>query len=141
MTDVATEVGRDDPLALAEQALLVVLSDPVRGELLASAAAETARRSDDPGAACVAYRALGIAARDRDDLGGAELHLRRALRIARRHQLSASGGQALAALDSVQFLKGQAAAALDTAERAAGILTGNDLAVLRSHQGTMLLWM
>lgn len=141
MTDVATDVRPDDPLALAEQALLVVLSDPVRGELLASAAVETARRTDHPAAASLAHRALGIAARDRDDLGTAELHLRRALRIAGRHQLRASGGQALAALASVQFLKGQAAAALDTAERAGGILTGNDLAVLRSHQGTMLLWM
>ena len=64
-----------------------------------------------------------------------------ALRIASRHHLGPPAGGALAALASVQFLKGQAAVALDTADRAAGMLTGNDLAVLRSHQATMLLWM
>jgi tetratricopeptide (TPR) repeat protein len=141
MTGGAGAVEPEDPLALAERALLVVLSDPVRGALLASEAMETARRKNHPAAASVALRALGIAARDRDDLGSAEVHLRRALRIARRHQLRVSGARTLAALASVQFLKGQAAVAFSTADRAAGVLTGNDLAVLRSHQGTMLLWM
>jgi CHAT domain-containing protein/tetratricopeptide (TPR) repeat protein len=140
MTDAVTGAG-ERPLALAEQALVVVLSDPDHGERLATRALEDARRVRDPVAASLAQRAIGIAAREQDDLGRAERHLRAALRIASRHHLGPAAGGALAALASVQFLKGQAAVALATADRAAGMLTGNDLAVLRSHQATMLLWM
>jgi CHAT domain-containing protein/tetratricopeptide (TPR) repeat protein len=140
MTDAATVAG-EDPLGTAERALVVVLSDPARGERLATRALQNARLVGDPAAASVAERAIGIAAREQDDLGTAEWHLRAALGIASRHHLGPPAGAALAALASVQFLKGQAAAALDTAYRAAGMLTGNDLAVLRSHQATMLLWM
>jgi CHAT domain-containing protein/tetratricopeptide (TPR) repeat protein len=140
MTGAAIGAG-GDPLAAAEHALVVVLSDPARGGRLATQALQVARRFRDPTAASVAERALGIAAREQDDLGTAERHLRAALRIASRHHLDPPRGGALAALASVQFLKGQASVALDTADRAAGMLTGNDLAVLRSHQATMLLWM
>ena len=140
MIDGATGAGAD-PLGAAEQALVVVLSDPTRGEHLATQALQIARRVRDPVAASVAERAIGIAARNQHDLGTAEWHLREALRIASRHHLDPAAGGALAALASVQFLKGQAAVALDTAGRAAGMLTGNDLAVLRSHQATMLTWM
>jgi hypothetical protein len=131
----------ENHLALAEEALTVVLSDPVKGASMALAAVEAARRTGHPGALSTAGRALGLAARNQGDLVGAELHLRRALRVARRHDLRHAAGAALAALASVQFLNGQAAAAVRTAERAAGMLTGNDLAVLRSHQATMLFWM
>ena len=140
-TDVEIDAATQDPLALAEHALVVVLSDPGRGTLLASAAADLARRSGRTAVVATTERALGLAARDGGDLGAAERHLRRSLEIARRHQLTAAAGAALAALASVQFLKGQAGAALESADRAAGMLAGNDLAVLRSHQATMLSWM
>jgi len=95
MIDGATGAGAD-PLGAAEQALVVVLSDPTRGEHLATQALQIARRVRDPVAASVAERAIGIAARNQHDLGTAEWHLREALRIASRHHLDpAAGGDRL----------------------------------------------
>ena len=70
MIDVATGAGAD-PLGAAEQALVVVLSDPTRGEHLATQALDIARRARNPAAASVAERAIGIAARNQDELGTA----------------------------------------------------------------------
>src|SRR5829696_275349 len=129
----------EDPLALAKESLARALSDPARGAALASAAEELARRKRDPAALSVAARARGIAARNQDDMAAAEKHLRRSVRVAVDNDLRDLAGGALTTLAGVFMLQGRVSAAVRFADRAAGMLTGNELAVLKLLRANMSL--
>jgi hypothetical protein len=139
MDDRTHDDRAEDLRALARGALERVLADPAGGDVLAAEVAERGQRRQNFAALSVALRARGLAARNRDDLVTAEKHLRLSVKVALDHDLPHLAGGALTTLASVLLLQGRVAAALEAADRAAPLLTGNELAVLRLFRANVLL--
>ena len=135
------ELRADDSLrVLAQRALELAYTDAERGGQLAGRVAARAAREGDAAALSVAARAQAIAARERDDLAAAERHLRRSAAVATKHGLTELAGAALLTRVSVLYLSGRPAAALRTADRAAALVTGHDLAVLELQRANVHMW-
>lgn len=102
--------------------------DPRRAQTMATAALVAAQRSHDPANQTIAHRALGLAALELHDAQAAAKHLRRAVGVACRHDLSVPEAEArmsyALALDGL----GRPRAALIEIERACRSLTGLRLA-------------
>jgi tetratricopeptide (TPR) repeat protein len=130
----------DGLVVAAREALDLTFSDPARGGALAASVAEQAGRVGDSAALAIAARAQAVAARDLNDLPAAERHLRRAVEVASRHGLTELLGAALLTRVSLLFLGGRPAAALRTADRAATMVTGHDLAVLEMQRANVHMW-
>src|SRR5215210_9460142 len=82
--NVAAQGSASTAMDAAQEAIRLVLADPRRAMELAVGAAAEARAARDAAALSVAERALGLIARERQDLDGAIAHLRRAIRVADR---------------------------------------------------------
>jgi tetratricopeptide (TPR) repeat protein len=89
-------------------------------------------------AVSTAERALGMAARELDDLPAATVHLRRAIRVARRARATRAEALARGRLAGTLFLQGKSTQALREAERAAPHLRGLDAARLRVQRALFL---
>lgn len=93
---------------------------------------------NDPEVVSVAERALGLAARELQDLMTADRHLRRAVRVADAAGLSERAGQARLSRCLVLAYRGRTAAALHEADRAAQVLHGADAARLCAQRALLL---
>jgi tetratricopeptide (TPR) repeat protein len=112
----------------AEQALALATADPVRGQQVAADLVAEARRAGDAAARSTAQQALGLAARERNDVRAALRHQRAAVATARRAGLRPREGQARASLCATYLYAGRTADALREADRAAAVSRGPDLA-------------
>jgi CHAT domain-containing protein/tetratricopeptide (TPR) repeat protein len=106
---------------------------------MAEQALVSARREFDHPAACMAERALGLAARGEHDLDGSLAHLRRAVRIADHHGLAGLAAEARTSLGGTLALRGRHAAALREFDRAMPALSGLALARLQMQRATVLM--
>lgn len=127
-------------VVMAQRALDLAFSDPGRGGPLAEAVVAQAGRAGDPAALAIATRAQAVVARDRNDLTAAERHLHRSVEVATRHGLAELVGAALLTRVSLLFLRGRPGAALRTADRAARLLQGHNLAVLEMQRANVWMW-
>jgi tetratricopeptide (TPR) repeat protein len=93
---------------------------------------------NDPEVVSVAERALGLAARELQDLMTADRHLLRAVRVADAAGLSERAGQARLSRCLVLAYRGRTAAALHEADRAARVLHGADAARLCAQRALLL---
>lgn len=82
----------------------------------------------DPEMEATALWALGLAARQLNDLGDSEEALKRGLRITLNHDLHRLNGQIRTSLSLVLLYQGHTQAALDEAQRATDHLNGGELA-------------
>jgi tetratricopeptide (TPR) repeat protein len=114
-------------------------SDPARAAALAQRALRRASALDDPEACAVAERALGLAARARDDLRGSELHLRRAIGVAEQAGLHARAAEGRVSLVGTLALRGDSKGALREAALAGGVLRGVARAQLESQTARLHL--
>lgn len=113
-----------DPAQLAAEALDLVGSDPLAAIDCAQRALAATRTRPDPAARTVAWRAIGLAARDRGDLEGAEAALRRAVRAASQAGDRSSAAEARMTLSFVLLDAGRTTQALRQSARAADDLDG-----------------
>src|SRR5437899_637163 len=123
--------------SLAEEALELAFADPARGGALAGQVAQRAQRAQDAAALSIASRAQAVAARDQQDLPSAAKHVRRALQVATRNDLTDLAGAALTTSVSILYLQGRPSAALQAADRAATLVTGPDLALLEMQRANI----
>src|SRR5215210_6903599 len=100
----------------AREAIRLVLADPGQAMELAVSASARARAARDVAALSVAERALGLIARERQDLDGAITHLRRAIRLAERADHAELAGEARMSLSVVLVHRGRTASALREAD-------------------------
>jgi tetratricopeptide (TPR) repeat protein len=126
----AATTGRVGPSlgSRAEEALDVATADPVRGQRLAADLVVEARRAGDAEVLSTAQQALGLAARERNDVRSALRHQRAAVASARRAGLRPREARARASLCATYLYAGRTAEALREADRAAAISRGLDLA-------------
>ncbi len=131
-------------LAEAQRALEVIRSDPRRGAALAQGVRRRATAAGDPMAASTAERALGLAAREHDDLRRSETHLRRAVSVAEAAGLPALAAEARTSLVATLAMGGDTSGALREAALAGAALTGvmrarldSQLARLHVHLGQL----
>jgi tetratricopeptide (TPR) repeat protein len=132
--------GLDGPSAAqeADEALRLVEVKPLAARELALVARARARAHDDRAALSVAEEALGLAARKLHDIGVALRHLHAAVRVAERSHLDIRAAKARVSLVAALAYRGDSAAALQQAERAAALLTGHDAARLHMQRGLVL---
>jgi tetratricopeptide (TPR) repeat protein len=104
-------------LDAAERALAAVADDPLGAE--AAALAVLANRLVDAEAASVAYRVVGLAARETGRLGAARHRLRRAIAVAEAGQLGLRAAEARLSLVLALLQGGQPGAALVELDKAA----------------------
>jgi tetratricopeptide (TPR) repeat protein len=129
-------------LSDATAALEAAHIDPERASTIAlDVLARAGRTAADARAVSVAERAIGLAARERHDLPGSVLHLRRAARIAERAGLAACGAEARLSLVGTLALSGNWNGAMREADRAGAVLRGVMLARLESQRAHLHLEM
>lgn len=116
----------------------LVQTAPLRAVELARAARAEARRRRDRSAASTAERALGLAARELEDLPGALRHLRRAVRLAEGGADSVRAAEARMSLALALAFAGRTPRAIETVEAAAGVLRGADAARLQAQRALIL---
>ena len=121
---------------LARQALDLAAADPIA----AAAAAERvlALPSPDPAAEAIARRALGLVARNANDLRASVEHLRRAVEVAEANGLARLGAEARMSLAPTLAMQGDGDAALAECDRAAAVLTGLPRARLEAQRAALL---
>jgi tetratricopeptide (TPR) repeat protein len=112
------------PLELARRAIELAAGDPGQARVQAIAALAVARSARDPAAMSVAYRALGLAERGCADARAAALHLRRAVRLAGRHELPVLAAEARMSLALVLDDLGRPADAVREIDAALASLRG-----------------
>ncbi len=122
----------------AGAALDLVPADPARAAVEAARAVELARRLGDRGAQSTAHRALGLAARELGDLGGALTALHAAVRVATAAGLPQVAAQARMSRAFVLLSQGRTGAALRDAEAAVASMRGLDRARALAQRGLVL---
>jgi tetratricopeptide (TPR) repeat protein len=122
----------------AAEAIRLANVDPGRARAMAMESLRVARRDHDAGVVSMSERALGLAAREDYDIVAAVRHLRRAIGVAERAGLPGHAAQARVNLAGVLALRGDLAAALREADRAAGGLRGRDRTVLEAQRAFLL---
>jgi tetratricopeptide (TPR) repeat protein len=125
-------------MAAATEAVRLVLVDPQQARTLALTAAAAARADHDRAALSVAERALGLVARECQDLDGAILHLRLAIRIAARAGHPAVAAEARMSLSVVLVHRGRTAGALREADLATQVLTGPAAGMAQQQRALVL---
>lgn len=133
---MAAETG--SAAARAAEALRLAPGDTARAEAGAAEALVMARREGDWSAASTAERALGVAARARHDVGAAIRHLRSAVRLADRAGAPAVAASTRVTLSGTLAMRGDWAAALREADRAAPFLEGVEQTVLEGQRAFVL---
>jgi tetratricopeptide (TPR) repeat protein len=123
-------------LRQAEEAVELAQGDPRKARALATAA--LAGADGDQEVIVVARRALGLAARQLQDLASAQTELRTAVRIAERAGLARRAGEARLSLALVLSYLGRQRAAMRAIERAATELRGQDRARLHMQRALLL---
>ena len=113
-------------------------ADPARAAVQAARAVELARRQGDRGAQSTAHRALGLAARELGDLGGALTALHAAVRVATAAGLPQVAAQARMSRAFVLLSQGRTGAALRDAEAAVASMRGLDRARALAQRGLVL---
>ena len=124
--------------SIAARAMELSGVDPGRARVTAAEALREARAEHDAAAACMAERALGLAARQAFEIDSALGHLRRAVRIAERGGLVLQAAQARVQLSGILAVRGEFPAALREADRASPTLRGGDLALLQAQRAFIL---
>jgi CHAT domain-containing protein len=124
--------------AAAQLALDLVPADPRRAAVSARRALELARAERNPAAKSMAYRALGLAARDFGDIEAGLTALRQAIRIASAAGLESAAAQARMSRAFVLLSRGRTSAALRDAAASADSLRGLDRARALAQQGVIL---
>ncbi len=124
---------------MARNALALAHADPGRARLAAAEALAHARGEHDHAAAAMAYRVLGLAAREDHHIGESLELLRRAVRTAQRHDLPSLAAQARMSLSGTLAMAGDLRRALREADRAGADLTGLDRARLEMQRATILM--
>lgn len=132
MTDAALRTDLESALQVVD----AVQDDPKRARALAEEL--VSRRNLDPEAAAVSWWALGLAARQLNELTESEEALRTALDIAVEAKLERRAGQIRSSLALVLLYKGDSQAALREAEQASAELSGADLARNEMQIGLIL---
>ena len=122
----------------AAEAIRLVQMKPEDARAVAGEALTEARRVRDGGAESMAERALGLAAKERNDLDGAAAHLRAAVRVAARAGEEVCAAEARMSLSLVLAHCGRMADALREADRAAEVLKGPQLARLQMQRSLVL---
>lgn len=122
----------------AQLALDLVPADPRRAAVSARRALELARAERNPAAKSMAYRALGLAARDFGDIEAGLTALRQAIRIASAAGLATAAAQARMSRAFVLLSKGRTSAALRDASASVDSLRGLDRARALAQQGLIL---
>ncbi len=122
----------------AQLALDLVPADPRRAAVSARRALELARAERNPAAKSMAYRALGLAARDFGDIEAGLTALRQAIRVASAAGLETAAGQARMSRAFVLLSKGRTSAALRDASASVDSLRGLDRARALAQQGLIL---
>ena len=115
---------------------MLAQTDPRRALTLAAAA--RGRAAGDVAVTSRAERAMGLAAKELNDLDGAERHLRRAAGLAERAGLAVPEAEARMSLALTLAYRGRTAAALAQADRAAPVLSGGDAARLQMQRAVIL---
>jgi tetratricopeptide (TPR) repeat protein len=125
-----------DAAAAAHRAILLAQTDP---HLAREVAGQSRRQAGgDAETTSRAERALGLAAKELNDLDGAVAHLRRAAAIARRAGLAVLEAEARMSLALTLAYRGQTTAALRQADLAAPVLEGRDAARLQMQRAVIL---
>jgi hypothetical protein len=124
--------------AAAGAALDLVPADPARAAAQAARAIELARRQGDRGAQSTAHRALGLAALELGDLGGALTALHAAVRVATAAGLPQVAARARMSRAFVLLSQGRTGAALRDAEAAVASMRGLDRARALAQRGLVL---
>jgi len=122
----------------ATEAVRLVLVDPQQARKQALTAATRARADHDRAALSVAERALGLVARECQDLDGAIDHLRLAIRIADRADHPALAAEARMSLSVVLVHRGRTAGALREADRATQVLRGPAAGMAQQQRALVL---
>jgi tetratricopeptide (TPR) repeat protein len=120
----------------AHRAILLAQTDPRRAMEVAGHARRHA--AGDAETTSRAERALGLAAKELNDLDGAVVHLRRAAAVARRAGLAVPEAEARMSLALTLAYRGQTAAALRQADLATPALEGRDAARLQMQRAVIL---
>jgi CHAT domain-containing protein len=124
--------------AAAQLALDLVPADPRRAAVSARRALDLARAERNPAAKSMAYRALGLAARDFGDIEAGLTALRQAIRIASAAGLESAAAQARMSRAFVLLSRGRTSAALRDAAASVDSLRGLDRARALAQQGVIL---
>ncbi|HET9506701.1 MAG TPA: CHAT domain-containing protein [Gaiellaceae bacterium] len=122
----------------AERAIELAPDSPRRAHVLATSVLRAARVDGDAEAAAVAERALGLAALGLRDGESAVLHLRRAVRIASRAQLTVRAAEARMSLGRALLYTGDSRGAFRQIDFASASLSGIDGARLELQRAILL---
>lgn len=136
--DPEQDLGSHSKTGLALEALQLVPVKPRVARDLAVRVRRDAASRGDHMALSLAEEALGLAAKQLDDIGTAIRHLRSAVQIAERRGLEMRAAEARINLSIALAWGGQNGAALREADRAAAVLTGRTAARLQLHRGIVL---
>jgi tetratricopeptide (TPR) repeat protein len=135
----APPVDRDTTAADgAAEAIRLVHAEPRRARALAARALRQAAEERDRGAASMAERALGLAAKELRDVDAALVHLQRAVAIADDAGLAIRGAEARMSLSLVLAYRGDTKEGLREADRAARVLRGEQAAQLEMQRALIL---
>jgi tetratricopeptide (TPR) repeat protein len=121
----------------ARQAERLSASQPERARQLASAAHRAATENGDQLGVALAERALGLAARELNDLASARRHLRRSIRIADSAGLETEAAESRVRLADVVSLGGSTTAALEQLHALEGNTTGVARVRARAQQALL----
>lgn len=127
-----------DAVNQADEAIRLVQARPEHARRLAIEAFDTARMSGDLATASMAKRALGLVAKELNDMDGAEAHMRAAVRLAERAPSGTRTGEARMSLSLILAHRGRSAAALREADLADGLLRGHDRARVQMQRALVL---
>lgn len=122
----------------AAEAIRLVQAQPQAARRLALAAYEAATSAGDFATASMAKRALGLVAKERNEMEGAEAEMRDAVRLAQRAASPTRTGEARMSLSLILAHRGRGAAALREADRADGLLRGPDRARVQMQRALVL---
>ncbi|MGI8810267.1 MAG: tetratricopeptide repeat protein, partial [Acidimicrobiales bacterium] len=128
-----------DAAAMATEAIWLARADTARAEVLASSALAFADAAGDARTASMAERALGLVAQERHDMDRSVAHLRRAVAVAEGSGFAVTAAEARMSLTGTLVMRGDLRGALREADRAAGVLTGVELARLQVQRASVLL--
>jgi CHAT domain-containing protein/tetratricopeptide (TPR) repeat protein len=122
----------------AALALDLVAADPGQAAVHARRALDLARADRNPAAKAMAYRALGLAARELGDLAAGLAALHQAVRVASLAGLDAAAAQARMSRAFVLLSQGRTSAALRDASASVASLRGLDRARALAQHGLIL---
>jgi tetratricopeptide (TPR) repeat protein len=127
-----------DSPAQAAEAIRLVQARPQVARRLALTAFDVATSAGDMATASMAKRALGLVAKERNDMDAAEAQMREAVRLAEQAGSRTRTGEARMSLSLILAHRGRGAAALREADRAGDLLRGHDRARVQMQRALVL---